>query len=131
MGSKAEPVDREELVQRVLDGEAFVMDVRPVEEYQAGHLPGARSVPLEELDALLDELPRGREIVAYCRGPYCVLAVEAVRRLRAKGYRAARLELGVVDWRARGLRVDTGSQPRKTDCSRLRPTHRSRQRACK
>jgi rhodanese-related sulfurtransferase/DNA-binding transcriptional ArsR family regulator len=116
---KAKPVDRGELVRRVLDGEAFVIDVRPSEEYQAGHLPGALSIPLEELDARLNRLPRRREIVAYCRGPYCVLAVEAVRRLRAKGYRAARLELGVVEWRARGLRVDTGSSP-KNPQSRIR-----------
>lgn len=105
---KAESVDREELVQCVLDGEACVIDVRPSEEYRAGHLPGALSIPLEELDARLDRLPRGREIVADCRGSYRVLAVDAVRKLRAKGYQAERLDLPVVDWRARGLRVDAG-----------------------
>ncbi|MBI5723615.1 MAG: helix-turn-helix domain-containing protein [Planctomycetes bacterium] len=104
---KAEPVGRDELVRRVREGEAFVIDVRPSGEYRAGHLPGALSVPLDELDAKLDELPRGREIVAYCRGPYCVLAVEAVRRLREKGFHAIRLDMGVWDWRAEGLPVET------------------------
>lgn len=108
---EAEPVGREELVRRVREGEAFVIDVRPAEEYRAGHLPGALSIPLEGLESRLTELPRGREIVAYCRGPYCVLAVEAVRRLREKGFRAVRLDLGVWDWRARGLPLETEHRP--------------------
>jgi rhodanese-related sulfurtransferase len=96
-----------ELLRRVRDGEVTVLDVRPVEEYRAGHIPGALSVPLAELKKRLSELPRDRDIVAYCRGPYCVMAVEAVGFLRGKGFRAHRLEHGVVDWRARGWRVET------------------------
>ena len=107
---EAEPVGRDELVRRVREGDAFVIDVRPPGEYRAGHLPGALSVPLKELEARLAELPRGREIVAYCRGPYCVLAVEAVLRLRKKGFRAARLDMGVWDWRAKGFKVSVGEE---------------------
>jgi rhodanese-related sulfurtransferase/DNA-binding MarR family transcriptional regulator len=101
-----EAVDREALLARVRSGEVTVLDVRPREEYQAGHIPGAISVPLDELEQHLAELPRGREVVAYCRGPYCVLAVEAVERLRSAGFSAVRLEDGVVEWRARGLEVE-------------------------
>jgi ArsR family transcriptional regulator len=103
-----EPVDRSNLVQRVSSGEVTVLDVRPVEEYTAGHIAGAVSVPLAELEARLSELPAEAEIVAYCRGPYCVLAVKAVELLRGRGFRAVRLEDGVLDWQARGLPVDTG-----------------------
>lgn len=103
-----EPVDREDLLERVLRGEVTVIDVRPREEYRAGHIPGAISLPLGELDRRLAELPRGREVVAYCRGPYCVLAVEAVELLRARGFKAARLEHGVPDWRALGHPVAAG-----------------------
>jgi rhodanese-related sulfurtransferase len=102
-----EPVDRHALRERVRDGLATIIDVRPAEEYRAGHLPGAVSVPLKELEAHLSELPKDQEIVAYCRGPYCVLAVEAVEKLRSEGYRAVRLEDGVQDWRAMGLPVET------------------------
>jgi ArsR family transcriptional regulator len=105
-----EPVDREVLVARVRSGAVTVLDVRPEEEFQAGHLPGALSVPLADLERRLAELPRDREVVAYCRGPYCVMAVEAVEMLRARGYRANRMEEGVPDWRARGLPVHTGSE---------------------
>lgn len=101
-----EPVDREALVERVRRGEVTVLDVRPPEEYRAGHIPGALSVPLAELERRLAELPRDREIVAYCRGPYCVMALEAVEVLRAHGLRAVRMEDGVPDWRARGLPVE-------------------------
>jgi rhodanese-related sulfurtransferase len=106
-----EPVDREALVGLVRSGEVTVLDVRPVEEYQAGHIPGALSVPLEELERRLSELPREREVVAYCRGPYCVLALEAVQRLRKRGFRAIRLEDGVPEWRGRGLEVHQGAEP--------------------
>ena len=104
-----ERVDREELLRRVRSGEVTVLDVRPVEEYEAGHLPQALSLPLADLEKRLAELPKDREIVAYCRGPYCVLAVEAVRQLRAHGFRVVRLDWGVVDWQARGFRVEAGS----------------------
>lgn len=106
-----EPVDRKALVGRVRRGEVTVLDVRPRPEYVAGHIPGAVSVPLAELTRRLAELPRRHEIVAYCRGPFCVLAVEAVGILRARGFRAVRLEDGVPDWRARGFRVAVGESP--------------------
>jgi rhodanese-related sulfurtransferase len=104
--SRMEPVDRKELLERVSRGEVTVIDVRPSEEYAAGHIAGALSIPLRELEDRLQELPSDREIVAYCRGPYCLFAVEAVERLRAHGYRASRLEDGILDWRARGLPVE-------------------------
>jgi rhodanese-related sulfurtransferase len=96
-------VDREQLLAKVRDGAVTVLDVRPAEEFHAGHLPGALSIPLKELERRLSELPREREIVAYCRGPYCVLAVEAVEMLRSRGFTAFRLEDGIRDWQARGL----------------------------
>ncbi len=102
-----EPVKGPELLRRVRNGEVTVLDVRPAEEYRAGHIPGAVSIPVGELEARLDELPRDREIVAYCRGPYCIMAVEAVALLREHGLEAHRMEEGVVDWRARGWRVET------------------------
>jgi len=105
-----QPVDREQLLAKVRNGAVTVLDVRPVEEYLAGHLPGALSVPMAELERRLAELPHDREIVAYCRGPYCVLAVEAVERLRARGYVAFRLEDGVADWQARGFPVAAGEE---------------------
>ena len=101
-----EPVDGEELLRRVKHGEVTVIDVRPPEEYRAGHIPGALSFPVDELKSRLKELPKGREIVAYCRGPYCVMAASAVELLRKKGFKAHRMEQGVVDWRARGWRVE-------------------------
>jgi rhodanese-related sulfurtransferase/DNA-binding transcriptional ArsR family regulator len=104
-----ERVDREELLRRVRDGEATVVDVRPIEEFRAGHLPRAVSIPLEELPARLGDLPRDREIVAYCRGPYCVLAIEAVESLKKAGFRAVRLDMSIWDWKARGFPVETGS----------------------
>ena len=100
------PVDQRALVSRVRSGEVTLLDVRPREEYQAGHIPGAVSVPLGELERRLADLPREREVVAYCRGPYCVLAVEAVELLQKRGFRASHLEDGVPDWRARGLPVE-------------------------
>ncbi len=104
-----QPVDREDLLRRVVKGDVVVLDVRPVEEYRAGHIPGARSLPLADLGRRLRELPRGKEIVAYCRGPYCVLAVQAVELLQKRGYRALRLEDGIPEWRARGHRVEVGA----------------------
>jgi rhodanese-related sulfurtransferase len=104
-----EAVSDDELLRRVHAGEATVIDVRPSEEYEAGHIPNAISVPLADLKKRLRELPKGREIVAYCRGPYCVMALDAVDLLREKGFRAHRMEHGVVEWRARGGRVAVGS----------------------
>lgn len=103
-----EPVGREELLQRVQSGDVTVLDVRPAEEFRAGHLPRALSVPLEDLEARMAEFPKDREIVAYCRGPYCVLAIEAAERLRARGFLAFRLDLGITDWQARGLDIEVG-----------------------
>lgn len=103
-----EKVDRETLLRRVREGEVTVLDVRPPEEFRAGHIPGAVSVPLGELKKRLKDLSRSREIVAYCRGPYCVLAVKAVELLRKEGFRAVRFEDGVPDWRAHGFKVAVG-----------------------
>lgn len=104
-----EPVEGDELLRRVRTGEVTVLDVRPAEEYAAGHIPGAISIPVQALAARLKELPAGRDVVAYCRGPYCVMAVEAVALLRAQGYRAYRMEHGVVAWRARGWQIEVAS----------------------
>ncbi len=105
-----QPVDREQLMDKVRKGVVTVLDVRPREEYRAGHLRGALSVPLKELERRLADLPRDQEVVAYCRGPYCVLAVEAVEILRARGFAAFRLEAGVPDWRAMGFPVIAGDE---------------------
>ncbi len=105
-----EGVDREQLIEQVRLGSVTLIDVRPLEEYQAGHLAGAVSIPLKELESRLAELPKDQEIVAYCRGPYCVLAIEAVEFLRAKGYQALRLEDGVLDWEAKGFEVVVGDR---------------------
>jgi rhodanese-related sulfurtransferase len=105
-----EPVEKKTLVNRIRKGEVILLDVRPEEEYWAAHISGAVSVPLKELTARLSKLPRGKKIVAYCRGPYCVLAVEAVKTLRAKGFRAMRLEDGVPEWRAQGYPVVAGGK---------------------
>lgn len=106
-----EGIPGNELVRRVRGGEVTVLDVRPVEEYAAGHIPGAHSIPVGELARRLKELPKDREVVAYCRGPYCVMAAEAVELLRRRGFRAHRMEQGVADWRARGWRVSSQSRP--------------------
>jgi len=105
-----EAVEGDELLRRVRSGEVTVLDVRPSEEYRAGHIPGALSIPIGELRTRLAELPKRRQIVAYCRGPYCVMAVEAVALLRKKGFEAHRLEQGVADWRARGWRVEVARE---------------------
>jgi rhodanese-related sulfurtransferase len=104
-----EPVTRQELARRLQDGDSMVvLDVRPAAEYAAGHLPGAVSVPVDELRRRLAELPADREIVAYCRGPYCAFAHEAVAMLREEGFSARRLEDGLPEWRAAGLAVTSG-----------------------
>ena len=102
---KLEPVGRRELLKRAGEGTTIVLDVRPAEEYRAGHIHGAISVPLEQLEARLADLASGKEIVAYCRGPYCLMSFEAVKLLRAHGRKARRLEEGFPEWRADGLPV--------------------------
>jgi rhodanese-related sulfurtransferase len=106
-------VDRRNLMRRIRDGDVVVVDVREVSEYEAGHIPGARSVPLEELENALKSLPKNREIVAYCRGLYCGLAEDAVAMLRKKGYRASRIHDSIVDWKDAGLPVARRSVPRR------------------
>lgn len=103
-----EPVGNDELVRRVRAGEVTLIDVRPREEYVAAHIPGAISVPLAELGKRVGTLQKRRDVVAYCRGPYCVMALDAVDLLRRKGFRAHRMEHGVPEWRAQGWRVETG-----------------------
>lgn len=100
-------VDSDELLKRLESGDAVILDVRPEPEYAGGHLPGAIHIPLEELPDRLAELPRNREIVAYCRGHYCVLAHDAVRLLNARGLRARRATDGVLEWRLAGLPIET------------------------
>jgi rhodanese-related sulfurtransferase/DNA-binding MarR family transcriptional regulator len=100
-----EPVSRDELVDRLRSGTATVLDVRPEDEFRQGHLPGALNIPLAELERRLAELPADREIVAYCRGPWCVLSFEAVAALRQQGYQARRLEDGFPEWKVSGLPV--------------------------
>jgi len=99
LGEDVETIGREELRERLARGEVVLIDVRPAEEYAAGHIEGARSIPLDELDRRLAELPPEREVVAYCRGPFCAYAHEAVRRLRAGGRAARRLQDGWPEWR--------------------------------
>ena len=107
--NQLQPIGAAELLQRLLEDNIILLDVRPAEEYIAGHLPNALSIPVTELEARLTELPQDREIVAYCRGPYCVFADEAVALLRTNGYNARRLEQGLPDWRALGLPVESGT----------------------
>jgi rhodanese-related sulfurtransferase len=103
-----EPVGRDELRRLVRDGLVTVLDTRPRAEYEAGHIPGALSVPVAELKRRLSEIPRDQEVIAYCRGPYCVYSLEAVTLLRERGYRARRAEDGVPEWRSQGLPVAVG-----------------------
>ena len=103
-----EPVGSAELLERVKGQRVLVIDVRPSAEYDAGHIPGALSIPLAELKARIPELPRSTEIVAYCRGPYCVLAPQAIELLRHAGFRARRMEEGFPEWRLAGLPVEAG-----------------------
>jgi ArsR family transcriptional regulator len=103
-----EPVTRKELMRGLRDGGVMVLDVRPEDEFSLGHLPGAVNVPLRELKTRLSQFKRSQEIIAYCRGPYCVLSYEAVAALRRLGFKARRLEDGLPEWRAAGLPVVTG-----------------------
>jgi rhodanese-related sulfurtransferase/DNA-binding MarR family transcriptional regulator len=104
-----EPVSRAELTQRMKKGLVTVIDVRPEDEFALGHVPGARNVPLGDLKRYLSKLDRRTEIVAYCRGPYCVMSFEAVSQLRKLGFKARRLEDGLPEWKAAGLPVQTGT----------------------
>ncbi len=101
-----EPVPAEEMLLRARKGLVTVLDVRPAQEYAAGHVPGAINIPLPEINKRLHELPANREIVAYCRGPYCLMAFEAVAFLRKKGRKARRLQDGLPEWRLRGLPIE-------------------------
>jgi len=101
-----EPVPAAELFKRSKLGLVTVLDVRPAKEFAAGHLPGAINVPVEDLGKRLRKLPKGREVIAYCRGPYCLLSVDAVALLRTKGFKARRLEDGFPEWKASGLPVE-------------------------
>lgn len=101
-----EPVKAAELASRLQHGDVVLLDVRPEDEFSLGHLPGALNIPLRELEQRLAELPDGHEIVAYCRGPYCVLSFEAVAALRARGFAVRRLEAGFPEWKAAGLPIE-------------------------
>lgn len=103
------PLDRRAVLGRARQGDVIVIDVRPADEFAAGHLPYARSIPVTELKKRLSELPRNKDIVAYCRGPFCLMAKDAVTLLRKKGFRAGRLEDGVTEWRSAGLPVVSGA----------------------
>ncbi len=104
-----EEIDAKEIFRRVKSGEAVLIDVRPEEEFRAGHLPGAISMPLPQLKKRLKDLPKRREIIAYCRGPYCVMAIDAVSYLKKNGYSAHRLDAGVLDWQVSGNAIETDS----------------------
>ncbi|NQV07650.1 metalloregulator ArsR/SmtB family transcription factor [bacterium] len=106
-----DPVNRDELLRRAGEGDVIVLDVRPREEYESGHIPGAVSIPLADLKGRMPELRRDTEIVAYCRGSYCVLAPQALELLRKRGFTARRLEDGFPEWRRAGLPVATGREP--------------------
>jgi rhodanese-related sulfurtransferase len=106
-----EPVAPKELLERAKKGLVTVLDVRPAEEYAAGHIPGAINVPVGKLESFLSRLPKRKEVVAYCRGPYCLMSFEAVEKLRKHGLRARRLENGLPEWRAAGLPVVQDAEP--------------------
>ena len=107
------PMDRKTLMARAKSGDVIVIDVRPQEEFEAGHLPGARSLPLDQLKKTLKSLPKSKAIVAYCRGPYCLLAEDAVAILQQKGFRATRFSEGVSEWIAAGLSIEKEVMKRK------------------
>jgi rhodanese-related sulfurtransferase/DNA-binding transcriptional ArsR family regulator len=104
-----EPISRKELVARMKEGSVTLLDVRPADEFAAGHLPKARNIPLPDLKRLAAKLDPKTEIVAYCRGPFCVLSLDAVSLLRARGFRVRRLAEGLPEWRAAGLPVESGA----------------------
>jgi rhodanese-related sulfurtransferase/DNA-binding transcriptional ArsR family regulator len=106
--SQLEPIDGAELLRRVEAGDVTVLDVRPQDEYRAGHIPGALSMPVEQLERRLSEIPADRPVIAYCRGPFCVFAGDAVEELRRHGYSAERMAEGLPDWRLAGHPVATG-----------------------
>lgn len=108
-----EPISRDELLARMRDGSVTVLDVRPGDEFEVGHVPGAVNVPLAALERRLDELPRDKEVIAYCRGPFCVLSFEAVAALRKRGFRVRRLVDGFPEWKAFGLPLESadGGRP--------------------
>jgi rhodanese-related sulfurtransferase len=101
-----EPIPAKELLDRARKGLVTVLDVRPPEEFAAGHVPGAINIPVHELEKRIGELPRRREVIAYCRGPYCLMSFDAVSALRKKGLKARRLEAGMPEWRAAGMPVE-------------------------
>jgi len=101
-----EPVSRNELMERSKSGLVTVLDVRPTEEYEFGHIPGAINIPVGDIEKYIKDIPTGQEVIAYCRGPYCVLAFEAVAKLRERGFAARRLEDGYPEWKAAGLSVE-------------------------
>lgn len=105
-----EPVSRKELVDRLKAGLVTILDLRPEDEFALGHVPGALNIPLGELEKRLADFDPGQEIIAYCRGPYCVLSYEAVAVLRARGFKVRRLEDGLPEWRAAGLPIETGME---------------------
>lgn len=109
LGEDVEAIDRDELIARMRRRDVVLVDVRPEDEFAAGHIEGALSIPLEELEDHLDELASDREVIAYCRGPYCVMAPEAVRRLRAAGLRARRLEEGWPEWKLSDAKRTAGA----------------------
>lgn len=106
---KLEPVGRKELLDLMRSGEIVLLDVRPAEEYRAGHIAGAVSVPVNDLERRLAEVPADREVIAYCRGPYCIMAYDAVQRLRSHGRAARRLVEGFPEWRAAGLPIEASA----------------------
>jgi rhodanese-related sulfurtransferase len=123
-----EPLTAAELRERLRSGEVTLIDVRPELEYRAGHIDGAVSVPLEKLKARFAEFPRSRPVIAYCRGPYCVFAVDAVEQLRKRGFKSFRLAVGYPDWAAAGLPVAMGEE-RSSVSSQRRAARRKRRGA--
>jgi rhodanese-related sulfurtransferase len=112
-GERTEPeaVEMDELLRRARAGDVIVVDARPTNEYAAGHIPGALSIPVDDLKQRLRRLPKSKPFVAYCRGPYCIYADQAVEQLRASGRRARRLSVGLPEWKSAGLPVETGAEP--------------------